>query len=192
MNDATARYPTHSAMISLCIGSFQSMLGYGFINFHVTLFVLLAHKMTCPYLVQAKELLLTNNCPQHLKMGMYTHIIFISLSVWLLWTWHTCCAHILLDGYEYKMIFNKCIQITKENCIHFISQSHDVFPERRNICIHILSVHRYLRANMGWYLVLLYYQSYNNTNVINPQCLIPRLYLYVLMLFALLCSFCFC
>ena len=34
MNDATARYPTHSQMISLCIGSFENMLVYVFVNFH--------------------------------------------------------------------------------------------------------------------------------------------------------------
>ena len=120
------------------------MLVYGFVNFHFDLMFLLSKKTTSPYLAQVKELLLASSCcppslqmtwyaqalPLHPTMSICRYIIFLSVSVWLLWTWNTYRAQLVLNTYKYTMTIKKCIHIPKEKCIHYISQSHvQIFEE---------------------------------------------------------------
>ena len=53
-------------------------------------------------------------------------------------------------------IFNKYIQLKKEKCIHFISQSHAYSSKKIKLCIYIiLSMHTYLKwkAVLDAYLI---------------------------------------
>ena len=62
--------------------------------------------------------------PQRLSICTYINILSTSSSVWVLWAEYICCAQIVLGAYQFRTIFNKCIQFTKEKYIGFISQSH--------------------------------------------------------------------
>ena len=121
-------------------------------------------KMMCPYLAQAKELPLASPChppspqmtwyaknlPQHLIMGMYTHIILTSLSVCLL-----CEPEILVAHKLYWMRTN--IQWYATSTYRFQKRSAYILhhktknsPRKQSMCMHILSVHTYIRLKMGW------------------------------------------
>ena len=116
----------------------------------------------------------TSTTPDHRHIYTFTIHQFVCLTAmnmkYLLCTSCTGCV-------KYTMIFNKCMQVTKEKCTHFTSQSHGSFSKKtKNVHKHISSMHTYSRVKMGWYLVPLQYQSYNNTNMINSKCLLLRLY----------------
>ena len=107
---------------------------------------LLAQNMTCPYLAQAKELLLASSChppspqmawyaqklPQHLIMGIYTYIIvtrFVCLTTMnMKYLLHTSCTGYVQIYHDIQQVHTGC---KRELHSFDITKSWINFPQKK-------------------------------------------------------------